>query len=64
MDMEAIHNVPCYHLENAVAYSLHSSDVLMTMVDGRILFENGEYTSIDIEQLRFEFDRMQKHYFD
>jgi hypothetical protein len=34
------------------------------MVDGDILYQNGEFTTIDIEKATFEFDEICKHYFD
>lgn len=35
--------------ENLI-YSAQGSDVVLTMVDGTILYENGEYPTIDIEK--------------
>lgn len=39
-------------------YASHSGSVALTMVAGRILYENGTYPSIDIERLRFEIARI------
>ncbi len=64
IDLNAINNIPCYDLATTLAYSANTSNVLLTMCDGRILFENGEYTSIDIECLRFEARQVIRHYFD
>lgn len=64
IDLAAINNIPCYDLATTLAYSANTSNVLLTMCDGRILFENGEYTSIDIECLRFEARQVIRHYFD
>lgn len=64
MDLNAINNIPCYDLATTLAYSASTSNVLLTMCDGRILWENGEYTSIDIECLRFEARQIIRHYFD
>ena len=47
-----------------LAYSAERSDVLLTMVDGRILYKNGEYTSIDEERLTSEAREVFAHYFD
>ena len=33
-----------------LVYSAQASDVVMTMVDGKILYENGEYLTIDREK--------------
>ncbi len=64
IDLSAINNIPSYDLATTVAYSANTSNILLTMCDGRILFENGEYTSIDIECLRFEARQIIRHYFD
>ena len=64
IDLNAINNIPSYDLATTLAYSANTSNVLLTMCDGRILFENGEYTSIDIECLRFEARQVIRHYFD
>ena len=64
IDLNAINNIPCYDLATTLAYSANTSNVLLTMCDGRILWENGEYTSIDIECLRFEARQIIRRYFD
>ena len=64
IDLNAINNIPCYDLATTLAYSADTSNVLLTMCDGRILWENGEYTSIDTECLRFEARQVIRHYFD
>ena len=64
IDLNAINNRPCFDTYCTLSYSANSSNVLMTMVDGEILYQNGEYTTIDIEKLKFEFDDICKHYFD
>ena len=64
LDLSAPHNMPVYDLAATVAYSAEASDVRMTMVDGRILYADGAYTSIDIERLRSEAGRVIAHYFD
>ena len=41
---------PVHDLKNNLVYSASGSDVLMTMVDGEILYKDGEYYSIDVEK--------------
>ncbi len=57
LDMGKSHMIP--HSEEdilaLICYSAQASDVTMTMADGRILYENGEYTTLDIEKIRYEF---------
>lgn len=64
IDMNAPNNMPCYDVAAAVTYSANSSNVLMTVCDGRILYRDGEYTSIDIKGLCSEFGEVTRHYFD
>lgn len=64
LDMSSINNIPSYNFESTVAYSANESDILMTVCDGRILYENGAYTSLDEELLRHDAKRVISHYFD
>ncbi len=64
IDRTSIHNLPSYDDYAMLAYSAERSDVLLTMADGRILYSNGEYTSIDEERLRYEAHEVFSHYFD
>ena len=64
IDRNSLHNMPAYDDYAMLAYSADRSDVMLTMVDGRILYRNGEYTSIDEERLRYEAREVFAHYFD
>ena len=64
IDRNSVHNMPSYDDYAMLAYSADRSDVLLTMVDGRILYRDGAYTSIDEERLRFEAREVFAHYFD
>ncbi len=57
INMEAIHMKPVSDIPALLCYSAQGSDVLMTMVDGRILYENGEFPTIDEEKVTAEFER-------
>lgn len=41
---------PAYSPASSVAYAVKGRDVRLTMVRGKILYENGEFTTIDIER--------------
>lgn len=64
LDMNAINNMPLFSYESTLAYSAKTEDVVMTMVDGDILYKNGEYTTIDKEQLTYKFRDVAEHYYD
>lgn len=64
VDLDAVNTIPSYGYETTLLYSARGSDVRMTMVDGRILYETGEYKTIDIEKLKYQAKDVIKHYFD
>jgi 5-methylthioadenosine/S-adenosylhomocysteine deaminase len=64
IDRHSIHNMPSYDDYALLSYSAERSDVRLTMADGRILYQNGAYTLIDEERLRFEAREVFAHYFD
>ena len=64
IDMSAFNNIPAYSLESAVAYSVTEENIIMTMCDGNILYENGAYTTIDEEALKSKAREVISHYFD
>jgi len=41
---------PAHDLRNNLIYSSQGSDVCLTMVDGKVLYSNGEYKTIDVER--------------
>lgn len=45
---------PVHDMVNNLVYSAQGSDVVLTMSDGQVLYENGEYKTIDIEKAQFE----------
>lgn len=54
IDLDTPNNIPYYDLSYAAVYSADSSNVLLTMSDGKILYENGCFTTIDIEKLKYD----------
>ncbi len=64
VDLDTVNNIPSYGYETTLLYSSRSSDVRMTMVDGRVLYCDGEYKTIDVENLKYRAKDVIKHYFD
>jgi len=56
LNLDAPHLFPLNDPCAAVAYAAKGSDVCLTMVQGHILFENGEYKTIDLEKTRHEVE--------
>lgn len=57
IDITGIHMQPAYNLLNNLVYSSCGGDVFMTMADGRILYENGSYKTLDIEKIIFNTEK-------
>lgn len=64
INTDSVNNIPHFSYESMLCYSASEADILMTVCDGRILYENGEYTTIDIERLSAEAKEVFAHYFD
>ncbi len=55
IDMDKPHLLPDANTLALLVYSVQGSDVCMTMVDGKVLYENGEYTTIDAQKCKAEY---------
>ena len=47
IDINQAHMVPCNDMEGNLVYSAQGSDVRMTMVNGKVLYRDGEYTTLN-----------------
>lgn len=55
VDLQALHMQPALDIPALLTYSAQASDVRMTMVDGRILYEKGEFYTMDVEKIKYNF---------
>lgn len=60
ISLDKPHLRPVIDEKALVTYSAQSSDVCMTMVDGKILYENGEYTTLDKEKIYYDIEKAVK----
>lgn len=51
IDMDRPHLIPAEDPASLLIYSAQGADVCMTMADGKILYENGEYKTLDVEKV-------------
>lgn len=52
---------PCHSALSNLLYAAGCADVEMTIVDGRIVYRNGEYPTLDIEKIIYETNRCVKN---
>lgn len=55
LDFTQPHLIPCHNPVSNLVYAASGHDVCMTMVRGKILYENGSYSTIDIQGVLREF---------
>ncbi len=48
VDFSAPHLVPCHNVLSALVFSAKGGDVALTMVRGRILYQNGQFPTLDV----------------
>lgn len=54
LDTSGAHMSPSINPLNNLVYSSEGSDVCLTMVDGAVLYRDGEFPTIDVERARYE----------
>lgn len=60
LDVDKPHYKPCYDWLNNLVFAAQGGDVVLTMVDGRILYRDGAYTTLDVEKIVAEVERQRK----
>ncbi|MHA1259541.1 MAG: amidohydrolase family protein [Candidatus Heimdallarchaeaceae archaeon] len=60
VDLDKINAMPLYNPTSHLVYSASSNDVTLTMVDGRILYENGEFKTLNLSRLKDKVRQYQR----
>ena len=51
LDFSAPHLIPCHNVLNGLVYGAKGGDVAMTMVRGKILYQNGKFPTINLQEV-------------
>ncbi|MBO5129103.1 MAG: amidohydrolase family protein [Oscillospiraceae bacterium] len=51
LDFSAPHLIPCHNVLNGLVYGAKGGDVAMTMVRGKVLYQNGKFPTIDLQKV-------------
>ena len=51
IDFSAPHLIPCHNVLNGLVFGAKGGDVAMTMVRGKILYQNGSFPTIDLKEV-------------
>lgn len=60
VDLDTVHMCPHNDTVNNLVYAASGEDVLMTVADGKVLYRDGEYTTLDIEKIKYEVEARTK----
>ena len=63
LDLNSLEASPIYDYSSALVYSMSGRNVILTMCDGKILYENGEYKTIDIEKIKYKIKKLVEKYY-
>ena len=51
VDFSAPHLIPCHNVLSSLCFSAKGGDVAMTMVRGKVLYQNGQFPTIDLKEV-------------
>lgn len=54
VDTKALNMMPCHDPVNNIVYAAHSSNVLMNMCHGKVIYKEGEFLTLDVEKIKSE----------
>ena len=57
IDIDQPNMHPIHNMATNLVYSASGSDIVLTMADGKVLYQDGEYKTIDIERTIFEVEK-------
>jgi len=57
LDLSSPSMNPVYEMTNALVFAASNRDILMTLADGEVVYENGGFPTIDLEKTIFETGR-------
>ncbi|MCQ2547618.1 MAG: amidohydrolase [Clostridia bacterium] len=60
LDGQASNMQPEHNAINNIIYAADPTNILMTMVDGKVVYKNGEYTTIDMEKTIFNLEKQRQ----
>ena len=58
IDTSAPHLTPLYHPYSHLAYAVRGSDVIHTVVEGRVVYRERRHTTLDLASIRTDANRL------
>lgn len=57
VDFDAPNLIPCHDVRENLVFSAHGSNVVMNMARGKVIYQNGDFFTLDLERVRDEVRR-------
>lgn len=57
LNTDKLYMKPVHNMLNNLIYSASGNDVVLTMVDGRVCYRDGEFPTLDIERIQYECEK-------
>ena len=64
IDTDKPHFYPMHDIRANMVYSAGGDDVYLTMVDGKIIYQNGEFKTADFEKIKYEAEKSKERVCD
>ena len=64
LDCDSPNMTPCHNPVSNVVYSANESNVKFVFADGKLLYKNGEFTTLDKEKIYYGFNKALKRIFN
>lgn len=58
VDLDRPHLHPIFDIRSNIVYSAQSEDICLSMIDGKVVYKDGELANIDVERVIFEADKI------
>ena len=56
VDFSRLNLTPCHSVISNLVYAAHGCDVVMNMARGKVIYENGEFLTLDLDRIRREVE--------
>lgn len=63
LNMDNIHTYPWFDIAVEITHTMQASDVVMNMIDGKILYENGQYLTLNKEEITDNFKKKVEEFY-
>ena len=61
LDFDRPHLIPCHDVVENLVFAARGSDVVMNMARGKVIYENGRYTTLDLNRIKSEVANYAMH---